>query len=144
MKITDIRTIVVGNPWKNWVFVVVETSEGIAGLGEATGGLQTMPNKEAVEEIKHLAIGRNPLEISNIVDEMYKAVMLKITPAISAIEIACWDILGQYLKVPIYQLLGGKVRDKIKVYANGWYSGERSQKILLKKLNFFQARAIKH
>ena len=50
MKITDIRTIVVGNPWKNWVFVVVETSEGITGLGEATGGLQTMPNKEAVEE----------------------------------------------------------------------------------------------
>ena len=67
-----------------------------------------MPNKEAVEEIKHLAIGRNPLEISNIVDEMYKAVMLKITPAISAIEIACWDILGQYLKVPIYQLLEEK------------------------------------
>ena len=66
MKITDIRTIVVGNPWKNWVFVVVETSDGITGLGEATGGLQTMPNKEAVEEIKHLAIGKNPLEISNI------------------------------------------------------------------------------
>ena len=118
MKITDIRTIVVGNPWKNWVFVVVETSEGIAGLGEATGGLQTMPNKEAVEEIKHLAIGRNPLEISNIVDEMYKAVMLKITPAISAIEIACWDILGQYLKVPIYQLLGGSVRNEIPLYTH--------------------------
>ena len=49
MKITDIRTIVVGNPWKNWVFVVVETSDGISGLGEATGGLSTMPNKEAVE-----------------------------------------------------------------------------------------------
>ena len=70
MNITDIRTIVVGNPWKNWVFVVVETSSGITGLGEATGGLQTMPNKEAVEEIKHLAIGKNPLEISNVVDEM--------------------------------------------------------------------------
>ena len=126
MKITEIRTIVVGNPWKNWVFVVVETSDGISGLGEATGGLQTMPNKEAVEEIKHLAIGKNPLEISNVVDEMYKASFLKITPAISAIEIACWDILGQHLKVPIYQLLGGKVRDKVRVYANGWYSGERT------------------
>lgn len=136
MKITDIRTIVVGNPWKNWVFVVVETSEGISGLGEATGGLSTMPNKEAVEEIKHLAIGKNPFEISNIVDEMYKAVMLKITPAISAIEIACWDILGQYLKVPIYQLLGGKVREKIKVYANGWYSGERSPENFAEKAKF--------
>ena len=80
MKITDIRTIVVGNPWKNWVFVVVETSDGISGLGEATGGLSTMPNKEAVEEIKHLAIGKNPLEISNIVDELYKALFLKMTP----------------------------------------------------------------
>jgi galactonate dehydratase len=76
MKITDIRTIVVGNPWKNWVFVIVETSDGISGLGEATGGLSTIPNKEAVEEIKHLAIGKNPLEISNIVDELYKAAEL--------------------------------------------------------------------
>ena len=49
MKITDIRTVVVGNPWKNWVFVVVETSDGISGIGETTGGLSTMPNKEAVE-----------------------------------------------------------------------------------------------
>ena len=136
MKITDIRTIVVGNPWKNWVFVIVETSDGISGLGETTGGLSTMPNKEAVEEIKHLAIGKNPLEISNIVDELYKAVMLKITPAISAIEIACWDILGQHLKVPIHQLLGGKVRDKIKVYANGWYSGERSPENFGEKAQF--------
>ena len=76
------------------------------------------------------------MEISNIVDEMYKAVFLRITPAISAIEIACWDILGQYLKVPIYQLLGGKVRDKIKVYANGWYSGERSPENFDEKAKF--------
>ena len=143
MKITDIRTIVVGNPWKNWVFVVVETSDGITGLGEATGGLQTMPNKEAVEEIKHLAIGKNPLEISNIVDEIYKASFLKITPAISAIEIACWDILGKYLKVPSYQLLGGKVRDKIKVYANGWYSGERSAENFAEKAKFLSDKGYK-
>ena len=143
MKITDIRTIVVGNPWKNWVFVVVETSDGITGLGEATGGLQTMPNKESVEEIKHLAIGKNPLEISNIVDELYKASFLKITPAISAIEIACWDILGKYLKVPIYQLLGGKVRDKIKVYANGWYSGERSAENFAEKAKFLSDKGYK-
>ena len=136
MKITDIRTIVVGNPWKNWVFVIVETSDGISGLGETTGGLSTMPNKEAVEEIKHLAIGKNPLEISNIFDELSKALFLKITPAISAIEIACWDILGQHLKVPIHQLLGGKVRDKIKVYANGWYSGERSPENFGEKAQF--------
>jgi galactonate dehydratase len=126
MKITDIRTLIVGNPWKNWVFVIVETSSGISGLGEATGGLQTMPNKESVEEIKHLAIGKNPLEITNLIDELYKASFLKITQAISSIEIACWDILGQYLKVPIHQILGGKVRDKVRVYANGWYSGERT------------------
>jgi len=133
MNITDIRTIVVGNPWKNWVLVIVETSDGITGLGEATGGLQTMPNKEAVEEIKHLAIGKNPLEITNLVDELYKSLFLKITPAISAIEVACWDILGQHLNVPIYQLLGGKVREKVRVYANGWYSGERSPENYAKK-----------
>ncbi|MBM3957357.1 MAG: mandelate racemase/muconate lactonizing enzyme family protein, partial [Gemmatimonadetes bacterium] len=60
MKITDIRPVVVGNPWKNWIFVVVETDEGITGLGEATGGLRTMPNVASIEESKHLVIGRDP------------------------------------------------------------------------------------
>ena len=94
MKIVDIRTVVVGNPWKNWIFVIVETSNGLIGLGEATGGLSTKPNESAVNEIKHLVIGKDPRNINKIIDEIFKSSFLKITPALSAIEIACWDILG--------------------------------------------------
>ena len=49
MKITDVRAVVVGNPWKNWVFVIVETDEGITGLGEATGGLQTPAHDVSIQ-----------------------------------------------------------------------------------------------
>ena len=51
---------------------------------------------------------------------------MRVTPAMSAIEMACWDILGKSLGLPVHQLLGGQVRDKIRVYANGWYSGDRT------------------
>ena len=126
MKITDIRTVVVGNPWKNWILVVVETDEGLKGLGEATGGLSTQPTVAQVEEVKHLAIGRDPRNVHEIWNHLYLSGFLNITPAMSGIEMACWDILGKSLGVPVYTLLGGKVRDSVRVYANGWYSGERT------------------
>ena len=55
MKITEVKTFVVGNPWKNWVFVRVHTDEGLTGLGEATGGLSAKPNEVAVHELASLA-----------------------------------------------------------------------------------------
>jgi galactonate dehydratase len=126
MKITDIRTVVVGNPWKNWILVVVETDEGLKGLGEATGGLSTQPTVAQVDEVKHLAIGRDPRNVHEIWNHLYLSGFLNITPAMSGIEMACWDILGKSLGVPVYTLLGGKVRESVRVYANGWYSGERT------------------
>jgi len=126
MKITDIRTVVVGNPWKNWILVVVETDEGLKGLGEATGGLSTQPTVAQVDEVKHLAIGRDPRNVHEIWNHLYLSGFLNITPAMSGIEMACWDILGKSMGVPVYTLLGGKVRDSVRVYANGWYSGERT------------------
>ena len=71
MKITDVRTIVVGNPWKNWVFVIVDTDEGIKGVGEATGGLSTQPQVAAVEEVKLLIIGRDPRDVHAIWNHLY-------------------------------------------------------------------------
>ncbi len=126
MKITDIRSVVVGNPWKNWIFVVVETDAGIQGLGEATGGLSTQPTVAAVEEVKHLVIGRDPRDIHAIWNELYLAGFLNVNREMAGIEMACWDILGRSLGVPVHKLLGGKVRDDIRVYANGWYQGPRT------------------
>ncbi|MCX8276757.1 MAG: mandelate racemase/muconate lactonizing enzyme family protein [Dehalococcoidia bacterium] len=126
MKIVDVRTVVVGNPWKNWIFVVVETDEGLIGVGEATGGSETQPRVASIEEVKHLVVGMDPRNIHEIFHKLYLTAFLKVTPAMAGIEMACWDILGKSLGVPVHALLGGKVRDNVRVYANGWYSGERT------------------
>jgi len=126
MKIADIRTVVVGNPWKNWIYVIVESDDGLIGIGEATGGLETQPRVAAVEEVKHLAIGMDPRNIHEIFHKIHIATYLNISAAMTGIEMACWDILGKSLGVPVYTLLGGKVRDRVRVYANGWYSGDRT------------------
>ncbi|HJP28737.1 MAG TPA: mandelate racemase/muconate lactonizing enzyme family protein [Dehalococcoidia bacterium] len=126
MKIADVRIVVVGNPWKNWIFVVVETDEGLVGVGEATGGSETQPRVAAIEEVKHLVIGMDPRNIHEIFHKLYLTAFLKETPAMAGIEMACWDILGKSLGVPVHTLHGGKVRDSVRVYANGWYSGERT------------------
>lgn len=126
MKIADVRIVVVGNPWKNWIFVVVETDEGLVGVGEATGGSETQPRVAAIEEVKHLVIGMDPRNIHEIFHKLYLTAFLKETPAMAGIEMACWDILGKSLGVPVHTLHGGKVRNSVRVYANGWYSGERT------------------
>ena len=126
MKISDVRTVIVGNPWKNWIFVVVETDDGLIGVGEATGGFETQPRVAAIQEIKHLVIGMDPRNVHEIFHKLYLTAFLKVTQAMAGIEMACWDILGKSLGVPVYTLLGGKVRDNVRVYANGWYSGERT------------------
>ena len=126
MKIVDVRPVVVGNPWKNWVFVVVETDEGITGLGEATGGMRTAPNVASVEESKHLVVGRDPRNVHEIWNHLYFTSFLNVTPAMAGIEMACWDILGKSLGVPVHRLLGGQIRDRVRVYANGWYTGPRT------------------
>ncbi len=134
MKIIDVRTTVVGNPWKNWVFVHVHTDEGIVGLGEATGGLSTKPNEAAVHELKPLILGEDPRDVTALWDRMHKGLFLNQNPGMSGIEMACWDILGKAQGVPVWRLLGGKVRPRLRAYANGWYTGPRDP-------GFFAARA---
>lgn len=125
MKITELQTFVVGNPWKNWVFVKVYTDEGIYGLGEATGSLSAKPDEAQVQELGRFLIGEDPRNPEYIWQKMYKGMYLNVNVAMSAIEVACWDILGKSLGSPVWQLLGGKQRPRLRVYANGWYQGPR-------------------
>ncbi|MCL2319740.1 MAG: mandelate racemase/muconate lactonizing enzyme family protein [Treponema sp.] len=126
MKITDLKTIVVGNPWKNWIFVRLLTDEGIEGLGECTGGLETKSRVGSLEELRSRVIGKDPTRIQELLDFLRKTLFLRRGGSpVSGIEMACWDILGKVCGKPLYQLLGGKVRDRIRVYANGWYQGPR-------------------
>ena len=125
MRITELKTIVVGNPWKNWVFVKMFTDEGLTGLGEATGGLSTRPGEAEVHELARFVIGEDPRHPERVWQQMYKGVFLNTSVAMSAIEIACWDILGKSLGAPLWQLLGGLQRPRLRVYANGLYQGPR-------------------
>jgi galactonate dehydratase len=127
VKITDLKIVVVGNPWKNWIFVRLLTDEGIEGLGEATGGLDTKSHIGSLEELKSRIIGRDPSRIQELMDFIRKTLFLhRGDSAVSGIEMACWDIVGKICNQPLYKLLGGKSKDRIRVYANGWYQGHRT------------------
>ena len=130
MKITSVSTYVVGNRWKNWLFVRVDTDEGIHGVGEGSLNGFGRTVEAAVHELEGMVIGRDPFAIESLVQrlgrDLYSDGGQIHGAAMAAIEIACWDIKGKALDVPVYELLGGMVRDRIPVYANGWYQVVRS------------------
>ena len=97
----------------------LETDKRFQGIGEATGGLNTQPIVAEINEIKHLLLGKDPRKIHEIYQNLFLLTYLNISKALAGIETACWDILAQTLKVPLYSLLGGKIRDQVRVYANG-------------------------
>lgn len=130
MKITSIETVTVGAGWKNWLFVLVHTDQDLYGIGEGTLNGFIRTTEAAVRELEHLVIGLDPRNVNALTSRLMQSVSIDgghiHRTAVAAIEVACWDILGKSLGVPIYQLLGGKVRDSVLCYANGWYRTERS------------------
>lgn len=135
MKITEIETFAVGAGWKNWLFVRVHTDAGITGLGEGTLNGFIRTTEAAIRELEHFLIGADPRRVTALARKMLDSVSLDgghiHRTAIAAIEVACWDILGKSLGVPVHQLLGGRVRDSILGYANGWYRAERTPEAFL-------------
>ncbi len=129
MKIIDIKAFVVDCFRTNWVFVKVYTDEGITGIGEGTLEYKEKAFLGALEHIKEAVLGQNPLNIEKIWHDTYRDAYWRGGPvlmsALSAVEMALWDILGKHLNVPVYQLLGGKVNDKVRIYVNGWFSGAK-------------------
>ncbi len=130
MKITDVRTYLVGNAWKNWLFVRVDTDEGIGGIGEGTLNGFSATVEAAIHELRDAYIGLDPSRVEILLQRMVRDVYTDggqiHMAAASAIEIACWDIVGKSQGRPVHELLGGRVRDRVPVYANGWYRVERS------------------
>jgi len=125
IKITELKTFVVGNPWKNWVFVKVNTDAGLVGWGEATGGLETKPAEAQVHELERFVIGEDPLHPERLWQKMHKGLFLGNNVGMNGITIACWDILSKSLNAPLWKLLGGKLNPSLRAYANGWYKGPR-------------------
>jgi galactonate dehydratase len=135
MRIEAIETYCVGAGWKNWLFVRVLTDQGIHGLGEGTLNGFIRTTEAAVRELEKFVVGQDPRRVTALAKRMLDSVSLDgghiHRTAIAAVEVACWDILGKSLGVPIHQLLGGRVRDSVLGYANGWYRTERTPETFL-------------
>ena len=115
MKITKVTPILVNQ----WLYVEVETDEGIKGLGESGAWGFLEASCAAVKELSKCIIGEDATRIEYLWNYMYRMFHFRgaaIMGALSAIDIALWDIAGKYYGVPVYQLLGGKCRDKARVY----------------------------
>lgn len=137
MKITEVKMFMVGHSWKNWLFLKLYTDSGIHGVSEATPGYGPKTVQTAIEELGQFYLGADPFGLQNLLKKMFEATF--ITPrgamltAISAIEIACWDIIAKSLKTPLHNLFGGRLRDEIRVYANGWYKTSRDPESFAEK-----------
>jgi len=124
MKITNMECFLVP---PRWCFLKVETDEGIFGWGEPVIEGRASTVMHAVDELKEYLIGSNPLQIQDTWNKLYRSGFYRGGPilmsAIAGIDQALWDIKGKYYNTPVYELLGGKVRDKIRVYS--WIGGDR-------------------
>jgi galactonate dehydratase len=123
VRITGIKPLVVNAEMRNWVFVKVETDvPGLYGWGEATLEWKTRAVVGAIEDLTPLILDQDPRDIEHLVRTMKKHSFWRLgvigMSAISGMEIALWDILGKDLNVPVWRLLGGKVRDRVKVYTH--------------------------
>ena len=120
VKIVSVSTVVVNAEMRNWVFVKLDTDEGLVGWGEATVEWKTRAVVGCVEDLASLIVGEDPRRIEHLWQMMVRQHFFRPgmveTSAISGVEHACWDILGKSLGVPVYQLLGGAVRDEIRLY----------------------------
>lgn len=120
MRITGINTIIVNAEMRNWVFVRVETDAGIVGWGEASLEWKTHAVAGAVEDLAPFIVNQDPRRIEHLYQIMYRQPFFRAgvvgMSALSGIEMACWDILGKSLGRPVYELLGGRVRDSIRLY----------------------------
>lgn len=131
MRITRATTYIVGNPWKNWLFVRLDTDEpGLYGLGEGTLNAFAKTVEAAVHELAPRYERMDPFQIETIVQRMTRDVYSEggqiHMNAVAAIEVACWDIIGKATGRPIYSLIGGRYHESLPAYANGWYTGPRT------------------
>lgn len=131
MKISTVETFVLGTPWRDLTYVRVTTDEGITGVGETRMLGHTKALLGYLEEaVPRHVVGSDPFDIESLVWRMkhgdYGRAGEIAMSGLACVEMACWDIVGKALGQPVWRLLGGKVRDRVKAYANGWYTVERS------------------
>lgn len=122
MRITRATTYVVGNPWKNWLFVRLDTDQpGLYGVGEGTLNAFARTVEAAVHELAPRYEGMDPFQVETITQRMTRDVYSEggqiHMNAVAAIEIACWDIIGKACNQPVYNLLGGLANSRLRSYS---------------------------
>ncbi|MDG7044590.1 MAG: mandelate racemase/muconate lactonizing enzyme family protein [Nitrososphaerota archaeon] len=143
-KISRVEGHILGNKegpatWASVMLLVkVETSDGLVGYGEAVPTLRAEPMLHTIEEIGRIYTGLDPSEVErNRVEweknDFYMHSSFESTSAYSAVDIALWDLIGKSLGAPVHRLMGGLYRERIPVYANGWYSDCRTPDDFAKK-----------
>lgn len=119
MKITDIK-VYLAKEWRSFCFVVIDTDEGISGIGESGMTGRELAVQGAIEHFKPLLLGQDPFRTEHIWQLLFRGGFFPaqriLTSAIAAIDIALWDIKGKALGVPVYELLGGRARDRVLTY----------------------------
>jgi len=125
MKIVKVEVFMLGAAWRNFVLVRIETDAGLVGWGDGTLGWKESAVRELILDYgRRYVIGRSPFDIEDLWFKLYQIehntgpVMFA---AMAGIETALWDIVGKACGQPVYNLVGGKIRQKVRVYANGWY-----------------------
>ncbi len=148
MKITAVEPLVLGASWRNLIFLKVKTDEGLVGIGECT-----LQNREEgvlgylQGAVRRHVIGSDPFNIEDLWMRMYRNEFWRNGPisttVISGIEIACWDIVGKACGQPVWKILGGRCHEKVKAYANAWYTVERRPEEFAQQVKVVLAKGYK-
>jgi galactonate dehydratase len=130
LRITDMRVTVVGAPWRELTFVELDTDAGLVGVGEVRMVNKTQTLVACLRELApRYVIGADPFDVERLAFRVLRGEYGRVgevaQSAVSAFDMACWDLIGQALGVPVWKLLGGCFRDRVPAYANGWYQAER-------------------
>src|SRR5437764_1586842 len=130
MKITRLETFLTNAGLRNYLFVRLTTDGGLTGLGEASLEWQERTVETLIHEwVEDRVLGADPFDVERVVGglirDQYQGGATVLT-AISGIEIAFWDLIGKACGQPVYRLLGGRARERLPSYANGWYGGAKT------------------
>jgi galactonate dehydratase len=147
MKVSKVDCFLIAAAWRNYTFVKIQTDSGLVGWGEGTLGWKETGVRELVLDYgRRYVVGQNPFDIEDLWFRLYQIehntgpVMYS---AMAGIEMALWDIVGKACNQPVYNLVGGKVRSRVKAYANGWYSSIADLRELSEKAKGVVARGYK-
>jgi galactonate dehydratase len=128
--IREARTTIVGTPWRELVFLELTTDSGLVGVSEVRMVNKTETLVACIGELApRYVIGADPFDVERLAWNVQRAEYGRpgeITQSsLAAFDVACWDLMGQTLGVPVWKLLGGTFRHRVPAYANGWYQAER-------------------